>query len=220
MEVILLERVEKLGQMGDVVNVKPGYARNYLLPQRKALRATKTNLERFGQERTQIEAASLERRDEAEAVVARLKGLTCTLLRQASENAQLYGSVSARDVAQGVSDKGVSVTRNQIQLERPIKQLGIHPVRIVLHPEVIVSIKVNVARSAEEAEAQAAAATTGLPMPSEIQTAADTAPEKKASSGEEPPRERNGAESPAESPGKSETAATPGDTGTKAKNGN
>ncbi|MFQ5784740.1 MAG: 50S ribosomal protein L9 [Alphaproteobacteria bacterium] len=165
MEVILLERIEKLGQMGDVVNVKPGYARNYLLPQRKALRATKSNRERFESERTQLEATNLEQRKEAEAVAEKLKGFSCVLLRQASESAQLYGSVSARDVAQAAEEKGVSLTRNQVQLERPIKTLGMHPVRIALHPEVIVSILVNVARSAEEAGAQAAAYAAGRPMP-------------------------------------------------------
>ncbi len=158
MEVILLERIEKLGQMGDVVNVKRGYARNYLLPQGKALRATKENVDRFGRERVQLEATNLERRKEAEAIAAKLDGFSCVLLRQASEGAQLYGSVTASDVADAVSEAGVSLTRQQVQLDRPIKTLGVHPVRVVLHPEVIVGIDVNVARSAEEAEAHAAAA--------------------------------------------------------------
>jgi len=171
MEVILLERVEKLGQMGDVVNVKPGYARNYLLPQRKALRATKANRERFERERAQLEAVNLERRKEAEAVAAKLTGFSCVLLRQASESAQLYGSVSARDIAEAATEAGVTIERRQVLLDRPIKTLGIHAVRIALHPEVIVSIRVNVARSAEEAAAQEAAGAA-------VTAAESAAPEK------------------------------------------
>lgn len=163
MEVILLERVEKLGQMGDVVNVKPGYARNYLLPQRKALRATKANRERFERERAQLEAVNLERRKEAEAVAAKLAGFSCVLLRQASESAQLYGSVSARDIAEAATEAGVTIERKQVLLDRPIKTLGVHSVRIALHPEVIVGIQVNVARSAEEAAAQEAAGAAVAP---------------------------------------------------------
>lgn len=158
MQVILLERIEKLGQMGDVVSVKPGYARNYLLPQRKALRATKENVERYEREHTEFEASNLEHRGEAEAVAAKLEGLTCVLLRQASESAQLYGSVTARDIAQAVAEGGATIHHAQVRLDRPIKTLGIHRVRIALHPEVIVGVDVNVARSAEEAQAQAAAA--------------------------------------------------------------
>ncbi len=158
MEVILLERVEKLGQMGDVVNVKPGYARNYLLPYGKALRATRENIDRFEGERVELEATNLERRKDAEAVATKLEGFSCVLLRQASEGAQLYGSVSANDVADAVSEAGVSLTRRQVQLDRPIKTLGIYRVRVMLHPEVIVGVDVNVARTAEEAESQAAAA--------------------------------------------------------------
>ena len=155
MEVILLERIEKLGQMGEVVNVKPGFARNYLLPQGKALRATKENLGRFEGERVQLEAVNLERRGEAESAAEKIAGFTCVLLRQASDSAQLYGSVAARDIADAATESGVTITRQQVQLDRPIKTLGIHPIRIVLHPDVIVGIKVNVARTAEEAEAQA-----------------------------------------------------------------
>lgn len=158
MEVILLERVEKLGQMGDVVNVKPGYARNYLLPYGKALRATRENIDRFEGERVELEATNLERRKDAEAVAAKLEGFSCVLFRQASEGAQLYGSVSARDIADAASETGVSLTRRQVQLDRPIKTLGVHRVRVMLHPEVIVGVDVNVARTAEEAESQAAAA--------------------------------------------------------------
>ncbi|MCH9019993.1 MAG: 50S ribosomal protein L9 [Proteobacteria bacterium] len=158
MEVILLERIEKLGQMGDVVNVKPGYARNYLLPRGKALRATSENIDRFESDRGQLEATNLEQRKEAEAVAAKLEGFSCVLLRQASEGAQLYGSVSAHNIADAASETGVSLTRRQVQLDRPIKTLGVHRVRVMLHPEVIVGIDVNVARSAEEAESQATAA--------------------------------------------------------------
>ena len=154
MEVILLERIEKLGQMGDLVKVKPGYARNYLLPQGKALRANKANMAKFEEQRGQLDAANLERRGDAEVAAAKLNGFTCNLLRQASDSDQLYGSVTARDIAGAASDSGVSIDRNQILLERPIKTLGIHPIRIALHPEVIVTIGVNVARSDEEAEAQ------------------------------------------------------------------
>ncbi len=161
MEVILLERIEKLGQMGEVVNVKPGYARNYLLPQRKALRATKANVERFEHERVEFEASNLERRSDAEAVAAKLEGFTCVLLRQASESAQLYGSVTARDIAEAVAEGGASIHRAQVRLDRPIKTLGIHRVRVALHPEVVVGIDVNVARSTHEAETQAAAAGRG-----------------------------------------------------------
>ena len=157
MEVILLERIEKLGQMGELVKVKPGFARNYLLPQGKALRANKANIARFEEQRGQLDAANLERRGDAEKTSAKLSGFVCTLLRQASDSDQLYGSVTARDIADAASDSGVSIARSQILLDRPIKTLGIHPIRIALHPEVIVTIGVNVARSAEEAETQALA---------------------------------------------------------------
>ena len=161
MQVILLERIEKLGQMGDVVNVKPGYARNYLLPQRKARRATKENIEEFERERGQLEGANLEQRRDAEAVAEKLEGFTCVLLRQASDSAQLYGSVTARDIAEAVTEGGITIHRTQVRLDRPIKALGIHSVRVALHPEVIVGIAVNVARSTDEAETQAAAAARG-----------------------------------------------------------
>jgi len=154
MQVILMERIEKLGQMGDVVSVKPGFARNYLLPQKKALRANKTNMARFEQQRGQLEAENLQRRDEAERVSKDLHGLTVTLIRQAGESGQLYGSVNSRDVAEAVTAAGVTVARGQIDLGAVIKSLGIHPVRVQLHPEVAVTITANVARSDEEAKAQ------------------------------------------------------------------
>jgi len=152
MEVVLLERVPKLGQMGDVVRVKPGFARNYLLPRKKALRATKENMAFFETQRKRLEAANLERRKDAEQAAEKMKDFTVTLLRQASEALQLYGSVSARDVAQAATEAGVEITRAQVNLDHAIKTLGMHQVEIILHPEVTVPIKVNVARSAEEAE--------------------------------------------------------------------
>ncbi|MFC3225673.1 50S ribosomal protein L9 [Marinibaculum pumilum] len=155
MEVILLERVDKLGQMGEVVRVKDGYARNFLLPQGKALRANKGNMARFEKERAQLEARNLERRQEAETVAGRMTDFSVVLLRQAGESGQLYGSVSARDIADAATEAGASLGREQVRLERPIKTLGLHDVRVDLHPEVTVEIQVNVARSAEEAEVQA-----------------------------------------------------------------
>jgi large subunit ribosomal protein L9 len=154
MEVILLERIEKLGQIGEVVKVKPGYARNYLLPQKKALRATETNRARFEQQRHQIEANNLKRRQEAEAVSGKVDGMSVVLVRQAGENGQLFGSVSPRDIAEAVSAKGVTIERRQVVLDKPIKALGLFPVRVALHPEVIVTVTANVAKSEEEAEIQ------------------------------------------------------------------
>ncbi len=161
MDVILLERIEKLGQMGDTVRVKAGFARNYLLPQRKALRATKENLSRFERERSQLEAANLHRRDDAQGVAEKMTGLRVTLLRQASETTQLYGSVNARDIAQAISEAGFTLGRQQVQLDHPIKSLGIHQIKVMLHPEVSVQVAVNVARSAAEAEIQAAGGAVG-----------------------------------------------------------
>ena len=155
MEVVLLERVEKLGQMGEVVSVKDGYARNYLLPQGKALRSTKANLARFERERVQLEARNLEQKKEAEGVAAKLDGQRFVIIRQAAESGALYGSVAARDVAEAATEAGFKVGRGQIVLDRPVKELGLHAIRIVLHPEVDATITVNVARSREEAELQA-----------------------------------------------------------------
>jgi large subunit ribosomal protein L9 len=154
-ELILLERVEKLGQMGQIVKVKPGFARNYLLPQKKALRATKENLALFASRRVQLEAANLERRAEAAEIGGKLEGLQVVIVRQAGESGQLYGSVSARDIADAVTNAGFTLERRQVVLDRPIKSTGLHSVRIVLHPEVSVSITANVAQSAEEAEMRA-----------------------------------------------------------------
>ncbi|QCE34240.1 50S ribosomal protein L9 [Acetobacteraceae bacterium] len=155
-EIILLERIEGLGQMGDIVKVRPGYARNFLLPQGKALRANAANKTRFEQERQQLEAENLHRREEAEDVAKRLEGLSVVLLRQAGESGSLYGSVSARDVAEAVTKNGgATVSRQQIILGHPIKSLGLAKVKLRLHPEVVLEITVNVARSEEEAERQA-----------------------------------------------------------------
>jgi len=155
MQVVLLERIGRLGQMGDVVKVKDGFARNFLLPKGKALRATKANLAQFETQRTQLEANNLELKKEADAVAAKLNGKSFIALRQASDSGQLYGSVSTRDIADLITEGGFTVARSQILLDRPIKSLGRHPVRVGLHPEVIASVSVNVARTLEEAERQA-----------------------------------------------------------------
>lgn len=155
MDIILLERVPNLGQMGDVVKVKDGYARNFLLPQKKAMRASKENMTVFERQRAQLEAKNLERRKEAEAVAGKVEGMTVVLIRQAGDTGQLYGSVSVRDIAAAIAEAGVTLDRHQVQLERPIKTLGLHSVRVMLHPEVIVTVTANVARSEDEAEAQA-----------------------------------------------------------------
>lgn len=155
MEVILLERIESLGQMGDVVSVKPGYARNFLLPQKKALRANDGNRKVFEERRAQLEAENLERKSEAEQVSKTLDGLTVVLVRAAGESGQLYGSVSARDIADAVTAAGVTVGRSQVKLDKALKALGLEPVRIQLHPEVAVNVTVNIARSEDEAETQA-----------------------------------------------------------------
>jgi large subunit ribosomal protein L9 len=155
LDVILLERVENLGQMGQVVKVRPGFARNFLLPQKKALRATKENLAYFEKQRAQLEAQNLTRRKEAEQVADKLNGLKVVLIRQAGESGQLYGSVSARDLSDAVTAAGFTITRGQIVLEKPIKTLGLFQLRVVLHPEVSVQVTANIAQSAEEAEMQA-----------------------------------------------------------------
>src|SRR5258708_29171685 len=152
MEVILLERVAKLGQMGDVVRVKDGFARNYLLPQGKALRATKDNRTRFEKMKVELEARNLEQKGEAEKIAQKLDGQSFTVLRQAAEGGQLYGSVSPRDLAMLVSEKGFAINRSQIALNIPIKMIGRHEVPVTLHPEVEVKIRVVVARNADEAE--------------------------------------------------------------------
>ncbi len=154
MQVILLERVEKLGQMGQLVTVKPGYARNFLLPAKKALRATRENLTYFEKQKAHLEAQSLKRRDEAQHASQSLTGVMVMLIRQASEMGHLYGSVRPKDIMDALAEQKVSVARAQVELPYPIKTLGIHQARIVLHPEVHVMIKVNVAQSKEEAAVQ------------------------------------------------------------------
>jgi len=155
-EVILLERIEGWGQMGDVVKVRPGYARNYLLPQKKAMRATKSNMAFFEAQRAQLEATNLAKRQEAEQVGEKVDNLSVVLIRQAGETGQLYGSVTARDIADALHEEGLTVERSQIVLDRPIKTLGLTEIRVRLHPEVSVTITANIARTAEEAEMQAA----------------------------------------------------------------
>ena len=155
MEIILLERIGRLGQIGDVVTVKDGYARNFLLPQGKALRATEANRAHFENERAQLEARDLERKTEAEAVSEKLAGESFVVIRQAGDIGQLYGSVSTRDIASAVTEGGFSIERRQVLLDKPIKTLGLHEVRLALHGEVVPKVIVNVARTEDEAERQA-----------------------------------------------------------------
>ena len=154
-EVILLERIERLGQMGQVVKVRPGFARNFLLPQNKALRATKANLEVFEKQRAQLEAHNNAERAKAEKLGTNMDGLKLVVIRQASETGQLYGSVSARDVSEAAKETGHAINRAQVQIDQPIKALGLFPVKVKLHPEVAMKITINVARSPEEAVVQA-----------------------------------------------------------------
>lgn len=155
MQVILLERVPKLGQMGEVVKVRPGYARNYLLPQGKALRATDEALSAFENRRAQLVAENLERKSEAEAAAGKIAGASVVILRQASEGNHLYGSVSSRDIADAFTATGITIGRQQVRLDSPLKTIGIHDVALALHPEVEVTVHVNIARTAEEADIQA-----------------------------------------------------------------
>ena len=167
-DVILLERVENLGPMGQIVKVKPGYARNFLLPQKKALRATKENMKYFESQRAQLEANNLRLRAEAEQVATKMAGLSVIMLRQAGETGQLYGSVSARDVSDAITADGFTVERRQVVLDHAIKTLGLHSVKVALHPEVSLLVTVNIAQSADEAAAQARGLT-----PAQIAAAAD-----------------------------------------------
>jgi len=156
MKIILMERIEKLGQMGDIVTVRDGYARNFLLPKGKALRASKNNIVQFEQQKSQYEAQNLEQRGEAEGLAQRMDGVSVVLIRQASDSGQLYGSVNTRDIAVAVTEAGFTIDRHQVILARPIKALGVQEVGLQLHPEVSVVARVNVARSEDEAAAQAA----------------------------------------------------------------
>ena len=160
-ELILLQRVEKLGQMGEIVRVRPGYARNFLLPGGKAIRANKENRARFEQQRAQLEATNIKRREEAERLAERMSGLAVVVIRSAGDSGALYGSVSTRDIAEAVTAGGLTVTRTQVELAQPIKALGLHEVRVALHPEVSIPVTVNVARSPEEAQRQAAGERVG-----------------------------------------------------------
>ena len=182
MQIILLERIEKLGQMGDLVNVKPGYARNFLLPQGKALRANKANMERFESERAQREADNLTQRSEAETEAKKMDGLAVNMVRAASEMGQLFGSVTSRDIAEAVTEAGFTIDRSQVVMDRAIKALGLTETRIRLHPEVSVSVIVNIARSLAEAETQLK---TGIAVTGEVNDEADDAPaEQQASDAE------------------------------------
>ncbi len=153
-DVILMQRVDKLGQMGEQVKVRPGFARNYLLPQGKAIRANKDNLARFERDRAQLEAQNIKRREEAERVAERVQGLSVVIIRQAGESGALYGSVAARDIAEACKGAGLTVDRAQVLLGQPIKVLGVSKVQVALHPEVAIQVTVNVARSPEEADRQ------------------------------------------------------------------
>jgi len=199
MEIILLERIEKLGQMGDVVKVKPGYARNFLLPQGKALRANKSNLERFETEKAQREADNLSRRSEAETEAGKMDKLAVSMVRAASEMGQLFGSVTSRDISEAVTEAGFTITRNQVIMEKSIKTLGLHDTRVRLHPEVTVTVTVNVARSLDEAETQlrTGVAVTGMiDDEDEVGVAAVGAAEEAAT--DEAPAEEPAADAPAE----------------------
>lgn len=186
MQVILLERIERLGKMGEVVKVKPGFARNFLLPQKKALRATPENLAYFETQRARLESVNQSRREEAEAVAKRLDGQTVILLRQAGEGGQLYGSVTTRDIVTALGEAGFAVERRQINLGAPIKALGIYAIRIALHPEVATTVSVNVAKSEEEADAQAAAAAAPA-EPEPVAAEAEAKPKRRKKQAAEPP---------------------------------
>ena len=194
MQIILLERIEKLGQMGDLVNVKTGYARNFLIPQGKALRANKSNMERFEAERAQREASNLALRKDAETEAAKMQDLTVSMVRAASEMGQLFGSVTSRDIAEAVTEAGFTITRNQVIMDRSIKTLGLTDTRIRLHPEVSITVVVNIARSLAEAETQLK---TGVAVTGEIVGDNSTTPEVKTVS-EEAAVEAEGEASPAE----------------------
>ena len=172
MEVILLERIEKLGQMGDVVTVKPGFARNYLLPKKKALRATEANKAEFETKRVQLETTNLTQRNEAKNVGDKMGGCIVTLIRQAGEAGQLFGSVNARDIAGALTDSGFTISRQQVRLDTPIKAIGLHQVQVSLHPEVTITVVANIARAIEEAEIQTR---TGKAVISEAEREAEAA---------------------------------------------
>jgi large subunit ribosomal protein L9 len=194
MQIILLERIGRLGQMGDVVTVKDGFARNFLLPQGKALRATEANRKRFERDRAQLEARDLELKSEAQVVQSKLGGKSFVVIRQAGDTGQLYGSVSTRDIATAVTEGGFSIDRRQVMLDRPIKALGLHEVRISLHAEVEPRITVNVARSPEEATRQARGEDVSSKAMSEAEEEAEAAKVAAAALFEEAPAEVTGEE--------------------------
>jgi large subunit ribosomal protein L9 len=212
MDVILLQRIEKLGQMGQVVKVKPGFARNYLLPQKKALRATDANRARFEKQRAQLEAINLSRREEAQKISGKVEGLTVVIIRQAGETGHLYGSVSPRDVAAAATAGGVTIERSQVLMDRPIKMLGLHPVRVALHPEVVVTITANVAKSEEEAEIQKKAGgfvpptTEEQPSLDEVLAQADEAAAGEGEPAEAEPKAEEAAEAKPKKKAKAEKA--------------
>ena len=212
MEVILLERVEKLGAIGDVVSVKNGFARNYLLPRKKALRANASNKKLFEANRAKIEADNASRRTDAEAASKGVDGKTVQLIRQASNTGQLYGSVSARDIVEALDADGAKVTKSQVVLDRPIKAIGVHEVRVALHPEVSVTVKVNVARSPEEADLQAQGVDVLAQMfeeeaaPVVAEELAEAAAEEAPVAAEEAPAEAAEEPAAAEGEGESEQA--------------
>ncbi len=220
MEVILLERVDRLGQMGDVVSVKPGYARNFLLPRKKALRATRENIASFEGQRNQLEAGNLERRAEAEKIAQSLDGKSAVVIRSAGESGQLYGSVTARNIADAITEAGVTINRNQIVMERPIKTVGLHEMRVSLHPEVDVTVTINVARSAEEAGKQAKSGRAVTATSEEEAEAATRADEEAAAEAaamaaeaflEQPPEPEEEPEAEAEAGSKAEVDSEPDD---------
>jgi large subunit ribosomal protein L9 len=213
MQVVLLERVEKLGQMGEVVKVKDGFARNFLLPRKKALRATKANLARFETEKAQLEARNLQLKKEAEGVAGKLDKKTFVILRQAGETGMLYGSVSTRDISDAITADGVSVDRNQVVLDKAIKTLGLHDVKVVLHPEVRVAVTLNIARTAEEAERQARGENIALTAAEEARAEAEALFESEDAAkglkgdGEEAPAEDKPKKKKAEKAAKADDAA-------------
>jgi large subunit ribosomal protein L9 len=173
-DIILMERVDRLGQLGDVVRVRPGFARNYLLPRKKALRATPANLEFFKGKKAEIEAQNLTRKTEAEKVATKMDGLKLIVIRQAGDTGQLYGSVSSRDIAAEATTAGFSIDKSQVQIDTPIKTLGLYTMKVRLHPEVTVTITANVARTVEEAEVQAK---TGHAVKKDVTAADEATPE-------------------------------------------
>ncbi|MCK4945294.1 MAG: 50S ribosomal protein L9 [Alphaproteobacteria bacterium] len=194
MQVILLERVERLGQMGDVVNVKLGYARNFLLPRQKALRATKENVSYFDDQKKVIEAESLKHKGEAEKISKKMDDLKIVIIRQASEAGQLYGSVTARDIAEGVTEKGFKIDRTQIRMDRNYKVLGLYPIKAYLHPEVAVSVIINIARSVEEAKIQDERGEALITRTDEQEAAAEAAAEASVKKSESEEKARLAAE--------------------------